>query len=90
MTITLRQCQSCRNDFYNGHNELGVKRCWSAKDGKIVVRYRIGVHTLPTQPGAFTKVKVPDCYHCDGYEFYQSLPTFVRARDVVRSKRNSP
>lgn len=86
MTIPLKNCSGCRNDFYNGHNEIGVKRCWSAADGTMVTRYSIGTWTQPTQPGAFTEKRVPNCYHRDGEHFYESLPSFVRAKDVIRTR----
>ncbi len=28
-------CGGCRNDFYNGNNDLGVKECWSLKTARI-------------------------------------------------------
>lgn len=79
-----KPCRGCRDDFYNGRNPLGVKRCWALKDAKIVKRYEIGTWTQPTAPGAFTEVMVPNCYHADGRHFYKELPHFVKAEDVRR------
>ena len=56
MSITKQDCVGCDNDFYNGKNPLGVKRCWMLENAKPVTRYRIGWWTPPTAPGAFTKV----------------------------------
>ncbi len=86
--IALPACRGCRNDFYNqpGH-ALDGKRCWSAKDGTMVTRFKIGTWTQPDTKGAFTKVKVPSCYHQQGFAFYSSLPDFVKASDLNRAKR---
>lgn len=81
--IPLEACHGCTDDFYNGHNELGVKRCWHAEGSRVVTRYRIGIHTLPTTPGAFAQVKVPTCYRQKGQAFTNRLPDFVRLEDVV-------
>jgi hypothetical protein len=78
----LRRCSGCRNDFYNDKNPLGVKRCWSLDTAKLVTRYRIGTWTVPTQPGAFTKVKCLSCYHQDGQHYYEHLPDFVKRTEV--------
>lgn len=85
--ITLEQCRSCEDDFYNDKNPIGVKRCWHAKSGEMVTRYRIGTWTQPTQPGAFTEVRVPSCCHQKGYALYKRLPDFVKLKDVIRPKR---
>ncbi len=86
--ITREQCHGCHNDFYNQPgNALDGKRCWSAADGEMVTRFKIGTWTEPTQKGAFTKVKVPSCYHATGSAFYKSLPEFVNPSDLNRAKR---
>jgi len=85
--IPLARCSGCRNDFYNGHNDLGVKRCWSAKDGRMVKRYATGTWTLPTTKGAFREVHVPSCYHRDGTHYTDRVPDFVKREDIVREKR---
>lgn len=75
-TVT-KLCKGCRNDFYNGVNNLGIKECWFLKNAKPVTRYEIGTWTLPTQPGAFRKVEVYDCYQTDGkigVSHYDKLP----------------
>ena len=82
-------CKGCRNDFYNhdGH-ALDGKRCWSAKDGRMVTRYRLHWWTPPLTPGAFTEVRVPSCYHQPGQYAYQERP-HSQAIDVVRIKRST-
>lgn len=85
--IKLEQCRGCRDDFYNGNNPMGVARCWYAEDGRMVTRYRIGTWTRPTEPGAFTEVRVPSCYRQDGQHFSATVPAFVRAEDIVKERR---
>ena len=79
----LKHCNGCRDDFYNGKNAIGVKRCWMLKDAKLVTRYRIGTWTRPTEPGAFTECKVLSCYHQNGYHYVTKLPDFVKKRNVA-------
>jgi hypothetical protein len=72
-------CSGCRNDFYNDHNDIGVKQCWSLKDAEVVTRYRIGWWTQPTSAKAFQKVTTLDCHHATGrYAHYKELPEHCR------------
>jgi hypothetical protein len=81
-----KHCHGCRNDFYN-HRGVEAGPCWSAKDAEIVTRYRIHYMTAPTQKGAFTKVRVPNCYHeVNNGVFYHKLPDFVKASDLSRPR----
>lgn len=90
MTIRLSACAGCRNNFYNGPNALDGKRCWSAKDGRMTTRYKIHRDSMPAWKYAFEQVRVPDCYHADGFAHYKALPSFVKLDDVVRRKRVTP
>lgn len=87
--IPVEACRGCRSDFYNGRQNFGGgTRCWSAEKGEMVTRYRIGWWTQPGTKGAYTKVKVPSCYHQPGVAAYhKELPSFVKASDLNRSKR---
>ncbi len=31
-------CYGCRQNFYNGRNELGIKQCWSLKSARLKER----------------------------------------------------
>ena len=33
-------CAGCHDNFYNGHNSIGVKECWSLKKAKMVRRFK--------------------------------------------------
>ena len=73
----MKMCAGCRNDFYNDKNPLGVKKCWSFDDAKVVTRFRIGWWTQPTNKDAFTKVRTLDCHSAPGhYADYKELPRF--------------
>ena len=54
-------CDGCRNNFYNGHNSLGVKRCWSLDDAEF---HRVReVHVDQRPPFKHLPlVKRPTCY----------------------------
>ena len=58
-----KYCRGCRNDFYNGNNNLNVKKCWHLKDAKIVWRIPVGHWERP--PYKKRKVRIPDCYYHD-------------------------
>ena len=83
-----KHCHGCHDDFYNDKNPMGVKKCWGLKSAKLITRYRIGTWTQPTQPGAFTAVRVPSCFHQPGSAFYGKLPDFVKAKDVNRKPQS--
>ena len=55
-----RHCAGCRNDFYNGNNELGVTECWSRAKAKLVMRKEVHVDQVP--PWTQKAKKLPDCY----------------------------
>lgn len=58
-------CKGCRNNFYNGNNNLGITECWSLKDAKLVSRIPIGNWENPPYLNK-EKVKVPNCWHGEG------------------------
>lgn len=62
-----QHCIGCRNNFYNGNNDLGVKECWSFKTSQIVQRVEVPVHQRP--PYHQTPRKSLSCYHADGYAY---------------------
>ena len=44
---TTEHCAGCRQNFYNGNNPLGVKRCWNLDTARLVKRIVIGVWQNP-------------------------------------------
>ena len=61
------KCHGCQDDFYNGHNQLGVKQCWLLKDAKIILRRRVGLWEPP--PWKRKPERLPDCYNEKGFVF---------------------
>jgi len=73
-------CRGCRNDFYNGNNDMGVKECWSFKGAKVAKRWRIGWWTSMDRPENFHEVTTLDCFHQTGTAAYlKELPEHIRA-----------
>ncbi len=73
-------CSGCRDDFYNGKNQLGVQECWSFKDAKVVTRFRLGWWTRQDEPCAFREVVTLDCHHAPGkYAHRSTLPDWAVA-----------
>jgi hypothetical protein len=81
---TMSDCEGCRNDFYNGHNPLGVKECWSLKEARVVTLYQIGWWTQQDRAENFQKVKKPHCWHAPGQvALMEELPSHLRrSREV--------
>ena len=40
-------CVGCRDNFYNGNNNLGVKECWCLKDAKLVMKKEVHIDQAP-------------------------------------------
>ena len=77
----VKLCAGCRDNFYNGNNPLGVKRCWSLDTAKVVTRYRLAWWTAPTVPGAFQKVTTHSCWSAPGqFAQYEHLPANAKAK----------
>lgn len=65
--MELKHCSGCRDNFYNGNNNLSVKRCWSF-DKKKKLEWRVGPIGHWENPPYKNKKKklVPPCWHGDG------------------------
>lgn len=61
----LELCRGCRNDFYNGNNDIGVKECWSLKSAKIVKRKFVHMNDMP--PWRHKPVRTLSCHKKDHY-----------------------
>ena len=56
----LPYCTGCRDDFYNGKNQLGIKRCWNLEKAEVV--YRKFVHYNDVPPWNHTPIKTLSCH----------------------------
>lgn len=63
--MTKNSCRGCRNDFYNGNNNLGVKECWSFKTAHLIPLLRISINEPP--PYNKKPTLLPSCRHEAGY-----------------------
>lgn len=74
-----KDCAGCRDDFYNGHNPLGVSECWHFDRTKALeTRYRLSVHTPMNIKSAYRKVRVPPCYGMDGFIHCKQIPAYAK------------
>ena len=60
--MDVKHCSGCRNNFYNGNNQHGIKECWNLKSAKLVMRIPVGHWENPPYLDK-KKVKVPTCWH---------------------------
>jgi hypothetical protein len=75
MKKSTKHCRGCRNDFYNGRENITGNDCWSLKTAKVVKRWKLGWWTEPKSKEAFTKVATYDCHSAPGqYALYERLP----------------
>lgn len=63
----LKMCSGCRDNFYNGNNNLGVKECWKLSSAKPVMKKMVLISQVP--PWKQAPIKVLNCYHQQGYVF---------------------
>ena len=59
-----KYCPGCRDNFYNGNNNIGVKECWALESSKVVFRKFVHVDQRP--PWKQKAVRTLDCCHRDG------------------------
>jgi hypothetical protein len=55
-----KHCVGCRDDFYNGKNDLGVSECWSLKDAKLVMKKEVHLDQRP--PWTQKAQRLPGCF----------------------------
>ena len=58
-------CGACHNNFYNGHNNLGVTECWSLETAVIVQRKFVHIDQRP--PWNQVAERTLSCHHRDRY-----------------------
>jgi len=68
-----KHCCGCRNNFYNGNNDLGVRECWSFGDAKII--WRKEVHYDQRPPWDQKAIRKPNCYHKERYVYVKPYQT---------------
>ena len=84
-----QHCNGCRDDFYNGHNTLGVKQCWSLKDAKVVTRFK-QPYWEPWPFRGTREVQTLDCWSAPGqYVMVKRDPRPSEAEILREQKRES-
>lgn len=78
-TDKLELCRGCRDNFYNGNNDLGVKRCWNFKDARVVQRHAIPIWQPP--PYGMPAERTLSCHRRKGYAMF-SAESFRAANDA--------
>ena len=60
-----KHCAGCRDNFYNGNNDMGITECWSLETAKLVRKKLVPLDQRPpwNQPAQ----AVPSCYSKSGY-----------------------
>ena len=62
-----KHCVGCRDNFYNGNNELGITECWSLKTATLVKKKRVDINQRP--PWNQKAETIPSCHRAEGYVF---------------------
>lgn len=70
-------CEGCRNNFYNGNNDLGVKECWSFKTATVCTRFRLSIHTPMNIREAYKKRKTLNCFSEKGFVHLTGIPHYA-------------
>lgn len=60
-----KYCIGCRDNFYNGNNEYGIKECWCLDDAKVVKKKFVPMDMRP--PWDIPPQKTLSCYRKKGY-----------------------
>ena len=69
----LARCFGCRNNFYNGYNDLGVTRCWSLESAKLVMKKEVHFDQIP--PWNQRAALFLSCYHKPRHVYVQPEQT---------------
>lgn len=76
-------CIGCRENFYNGNNDLNIKECWNYKRAKVIKAYCIGWWVPQDRAENFYKVTTLNCHREPGSRaFYTQLPEHLRGKSL--------
>lgn len=64
-----QHCVGCKDNYYNGNNDVGIKECWGLKTAKLKTRWRIRWN-VPTFQENFTRCRVPSCFSQPGQTYF--------------------
>ena len=60
-------CSGCRDNFYNGNNDLGINECWCFEDSNVVKKKKVDINQRP--PWDQGAIWVLSCCRMKGYVF---------------------
>lgn len=83
---TTADCVGCRNDFYNGKNDIGVTTCGSLAKAKLKTRFELGTNVPMNIREAYRKVSKPDCYHRSGSVFLDAIPSYAETSEQRKQR----
>lgn len=84
----LARCAGCRDDFYNGHNPMGVKECWGLKTAKSVERVSVGTWQEP--PYQWVPQKTLSCHKPEGRHWLRREDVRVLADEDYKRVTATP
>jgi hypothetical protein len=67
-------CTGCRENFYNGNNDLGVTRCWNFESASLILRKEVHINQVP--PWTQEPIMKPSCYRRTGYIYVKPTQTY--------------
>jgi hypothetical protein len=63
--MDMKHCAGCRDDFYNGRQNVGGTTCWSLADAKLIMRKAVHMNQVP--PWNQAPQELPSCYRRDSF-----------------------
>lgn len=77
--MTKADCVGCHDNFYNGHNNIGVTECWHFNSTQpLVTRYHLSINVSMGRRDAYEEVKVPPCFSQIGFVFLKAIPDYAK------------
>ena len=79
--MEIKHCQGCRDNFYNGNNNLGISHCWSF-DKRKKLEWRLGPIGHWEEPPYIHKKKkrFPPCWHGDTNKSHWVKPGAINSQ----------
>jgi len=64
----LKYCTGCEDDFYNGHNPMGIKECWRLDSARLILLKEVHIDQQP--PWKQKPRKFLSCYKRKRYAYF--------------------
>lgn len=76
-------CAGCRDNFYNGFNDLGVRQCWNFTGARVVSVRFVPMDMRPPWDGLPTQYAL-SCHKKNGYASMKAKRKRERKRPPAR------